>query len=842
MKKKTLRALPAFVAASFAVSAFAQTSTHEYTLQIERQPIADALTELSKQTGLQIGYVRDAATETIFVGPLNGRYTTEAAMTKLLVASGLSFERLNERTIAVSRSVSRESERRGVPTTELRTESAREQSFMRLAEVRLAEVPAVGDAPQSRATGTPASAQEADAGTQRRSRTMEEVIVTAQKRTERLQDVPISISVFKGEDLDRSTVQGTTEMLNRAPGVAATVSALGTPKLAIRGVTASNLAFAGSSPIAYYIDSMPFGFVKSAFVPDVNVYDLARMEVLRGPQGTLYGANAQNGVVRVLTNDANPDASAFKARTSVSSTEGGAENYRADMALNVPLISEKLAVRAVVGYQDLSGWIDKPNDVDANDAELVNGRVKINARPTDELSIGLSAWLSRSDLGSQSISDDDARNGSLGREPVTSDYDAYGLTINYDFPGVSLSSVTSYLDYTNESVLDLVPFFFNTLQRTVFDSEVLSQEVTLSSTHEGAWRWSLGGMYRDGEDRRRHRLLSFPQFAPTDYGDLSKSYAVFGELTRAFSDGRFELTGGLRYFSDDATARENYSTTLPLIRRTSTFDAVSPRVALTWHPQQDVTVYASYSEGFRSGFPQAPDIVRAAPQFPAVDADTLKNYEVGGKASLWGGRFVFDTALFYIDWRDMQQSLAVLVDGFPRTVNINTGSASGLGFEVAATISPVKELELGISVGWNDLAVDEVVRTFPAGSPPEGVILFDKGDRLVDSPELTLGASADYVFPLGRNGFQGRFSASANYTSKREINAVFTGIRRSTAGEPILIAGTSFSINSPSHWTATLFVDNVNNEQDPVTQDFLVPFWDSHVRPRTIGLQFEYSY
>lgn len=698
----------------------------------------------------------------------------------------------------------------------------------------LAQTPAEDSAAANGTEQRQADAQKADKPSGRRA--MEEVIVTAQKRAERLEDVPISISVLDGAELDRSTVQSAAEALNRVPGVAATVSALGTPQVIVRGVTTAGLALNGSSPVAYYVDSTPFGFVKSALVPDSNTYDLERIEVLRGPQGTLYGASALNGVVRILTKDADPEKVEFKARTSASSTEDGAESYRADLAVNLPIVEKKLAARMVVGYQDVGGWIDRPNEEDANDVEIKNLRLKVNANVTDQLSIGASAWLSRSDSGAQSISDDDRRNSSLAEEPVEADYDAYGFKIGYEFSGASLSSMTSYLDYANASTLDLVLFAFPTLQVSAFDSKVFSQELVLNSTHGGPWRWSIGGMYRDAEDRRRSRLLSFPTSPPIDYNDLSESTAVFGELTRILLDGKLELTGGLRYFEDDVTTKENLSftgsPTAALIERSNTFDSVTPRVVVTIHPSERSTFYASYAEGFRSGFPQNPNIVGAAPQFPPVDADTLQSYEIGMKGNRLDGHLSFDMAVFYMDWQDVQQTLSVLIGGFPRNVIINSGSASGMGVDFAASITPVEGLDLGINFGWNDLTMDRDVISGVA-------VLFREGDRLNLSPELTVGASADYVFPIGGRGLEGRFSASANYISEQEVHT----IAMVGTGDSMLIARTGFSLMSPNHWTATLFVDNVNDEDGAaVRQPFLFRDWDARARPRTVVLQLDYSF
>jgi len=156
---------------------------------------------------------------------------------------------------------------------------------------------------------------------------LEEIVVTAQKREQRLQDVPISMSVTTGADLDKSSIQSVSDALGLIPGVAVNVNGQGgESKLTIRGVSAAGALFAGPSPIGYYLDSVPFGLVGSAVVPDSNSYDLDHIEVLRGPQGTLYGASALNGVVRVLTNDAQLNDFDFKARATSSTTSSGGGN------------------------------------------------------------------------------------------------------------------------------------------------------------------------------------------------------------------------------------------------------------------------------------------------------------------------------------------------------------------------------------------------------------------------------------------------------------------------------------------------------------------------------------
>jgi outer membrane receptor protein involved in Fe transport len=154
-----------------------------------------------------------------------------------------------------------------------------------------------------------------------------DIVVTAQRSEERLQDVPISISVLSGDALEQSRAQGLTEVLRTVPGVAAPIGALGQPVLTIRGVTASSLAFAGASTAGVYFDSAPYGFVRSALAPDADIYDLSRIEVLRGPQGTLFGANAVKGPHGQYS-------TLVKSKQSVKSVSTRRRRWPADLALN----------------------------------------------------------------------------------------------------------------------------------------------------------------------------------------------------------------------------------------------------------------------------------------------------------------------------------------------------------------------------------------------------------------------------------------------------------------------------------------------------------------------------
>jgi iron complex outermembrane receptor protein len=676
---------------------------------------------------------------------------------------------------------------------------------------------------------------------------LEEIVVTAQKREERLQDVPIAITVMQGNLLDNSSSVSLFDALANVPGVAITGAQNaglqgGGAQLTIRGVTAGAPTLAGTSPIAYYLDGIPFGLVKSAVVPDLAPYDLNRVEVLRGPQGTLYGASAEDGVVRVITNAADLQNFDVKARLSDGTTEHGGDNYQGDLAVNVPLIDGKLAARAVVGQEDLSGWIDSPVRNHVNDERLTTARIKVDALPTDDLSIGVEAWHSDTKYGAPSLSRDNDTITATEPEPTDIKFNMYGLRIGYDFHSFSVNSMSGYIDYDSDNYFDISPVgpligitfpeqpSFPPLEHNVLNSKVFSEEINLASEQLEQWRWTAGLSYRDAKDQ----LLQ--QFLGVGNEDQSKAYAVFGELSRKFFHDQLEWTLGGRYYHDEESTTDLMPAPgVPVDRFNASFNATTPRVVLTWYPQPNLTAYASYSQGFRSGFGQQPVILEAAPGFPPVRPDKLNNYEIGSKGALWDGRLSFDAAVYYVKWNDVQQSLTVLYEGSTFGAFVNAGSASGAGAEFAVTTRVVDGLDVSLNSSWNGLKFDSDVDS------AEG-LLFVKGQRLNRSPEYTAGASLRYTFALGSGGYTGNLAASGNYTSQMSAPPQI-GVANGMIfeGSNLVIARVSATVKAPAHWSVTAFVDNINNyNRSPFPEFPGLQEWDERVRPRTYGLQFEY--
>lgn len=681
---------------------------------------------------------------------------------------------------------------------------------------------------------------------------LEEIVVTAQKRgSQNLQDVPVSISVMGGTRLDASAFQGINEAIATMPGVTQyTTAQSGGSRITIRGVAPAAAIFSSSSASAYYLDQMPFSFSRLSLTPDASPYDLDRVELLKGPQGTLYGAAALGGVVRILTR--NPDLNEFeiKGRAEVSDTEEGGVSYRGDMALNAPIVPGKLAVRVVAGYQDNSGWIDSPLADDLNDSEIKTARVKVGAQPTENLRIDFSAWYSRDNRDMMDTSLEDRTTPNDVRQPIQTDYDLYGLTLEYDFGNnISLVSSSSYMDYFNDGVMQIVPGLpldfelgpgIPNYLRTELQNELFAQEIRFYSNYDGPWNWSIGGFYRDTDEFS----LSEGVLGNSTDQLTSEQVAVFGEVTRSFLEGAVELTAGLRYFKDDVTLEE-LTRAVPLAPGEAlrfdddSFDQVTSRLVLSWYANSDLTAYASFAEGFRSGVLQDANTRILQPDLPNAEPDVLTNYELGVKGAAAEGRLRYDFAVYYLDWKDVQQSLRFLPtsggQSVPFTAVANAGDASGPGVDLGVDFAVTENLTIHGSLGWNDLTFDQDIVS------PTGDVLFAGGSRLDQSAEWTGSASADYGFTIGQSGYDGRLSASWSYSDSLDI--------RNPAGQfayadSIATSNASFTLTPPSkNLSFTFFVKNLSDEDGVVAiLDEVFPNFDTRLRPRTWGVQMSFAY
>ena len=654
---------------------------------------------------------------------------------------------------------------------------------------------------------------------------LEEIIVTAQKRDERLVDVPISITAFSNAMMVERGAAQLADFLQTAPGVGIIDSQSGTQNVQIRGINSTY----GNAPVGYYLDEMPFTLVGNTQVPDVRTYDLERIEVLRGPQGTLYGDGSIGGTIRILTRDPELTAFAGEADLTGSSTNDGDGNWAAKGLLNVVLKEDVAAFRAVVSEEQYDGWIDNVTSgvEDQNERDITNFRGKFRWVPTDRLDIVLSAWHTEEDAVGDALARDDGTTADPAAEYDT-EYDLYGATIRYRFDGFDLVSASTLMDYTGDSVTWIAGLFeFSDLT----DQDIFSQEIRLASTGEGNFRWTTGAFYRSMD---RHTVALLPAFAITQDLNLeSDSYALFGEGTWTTLEDRLDLTLGLRYFEDDRLYTEEVDPfLLDLIQSIDptftgvvdeNFDNVSPRFNLAYRFTDDWNMYANITEGFRTGQPQPALSLGLAALFgvdipSGIDPETMWSYEVGTKGLFLDGRALFEAAVYYNDWKDLQ--VPVVVTPQVRAL-VNGGTAVTQGIEMGITVNPAEGLSLSFAGSYTDAEFTESV---------PGININD-GDQIPNVPEVLLSASSTYRWPFTAS-LGGFLYGGIQYASERTDTVNFA-----IDGDSTTRLDLRFGVESDS-WSAYLFGDNVTDEDGAIA-----PYYSgaagpaTRLRPFTFGLQ-----
>ncbi len=369
------------------------------------------------------------------------------------------------------------------------------------------------------------------------------MIVTAEKRSSTVAKTPISITAVSGAELESRGITSVTALAQDVPGVALKSSGPGQTEFEIRGMTSSG----GSSPtVGFYLDDAPLTAPAAAqngkVVIDPDLYDLARVEVLRGPQGTLYGSGSMGGTIKVVTNQPNATAFDASAQTSLSGTEGGGFNHAEDAMINIPLVPDVLAVRVVGSEAQTSGWIDRivvgdfpvspdggtRGDVLAspviadhrgvNDENLEGGRISLLYKPTDRLTLTPYVFIQQiAQDGLNTFDSDPGRTAHYQpfdiKEPYSDRFVLYGVTGAYRFNGFELTSATSnWIRHSattqNESEELQLAFGLPSVYAadgglgpaaiTEYDiSRQFSQELRLTSSGNGRFQWLIGAFYSD---------------------------------------------------------------------------------------------------------------------------------------------------------------------------------------------------------------------------------------------------------------------------------------------------------------------------------------------------------
>jgi iron complex outermembrane recepter protein len=747
-------------------TAYAQTSKQRYDLNIARQALDSALKDLAQQTGLQIARLSDTIDGAAMVGPLTGQLSAEQALESLLGESGLTFKVVNERTIAVVKP--------GAEVPLSSTPAAATQTAMRLAQGKQSE----DSLPQTMGSSNTDEPAKGVTGAQE---ALEEVVVTAQKRTERLIDAPQSVSVLSGDDLFKLGAVQLRDYANHVPALSFTTIGAGYTKVSLRGVTTG---FDNNPTVGIYIDEVPYGS-SSAFAfggrlaLDAGLFDIDRIEILRGPQGTLYGASSIGGLLKYVTKQ--PDVTDFdvQLRAGMSGTEKGGFNYNGAVAVNVPM-GDRVALRASGFQVHDAGYVDNPTrgaeNVDRSD--VYGGRLDLLLEPTDALNVRLVGYGQNIDREGITTVDYAFSGAPLGddldqlrefAEPFGQHFRLASGTVSYDFGAAVLTSISAYQSMRVSIGFDLSRFLvpvFSSLGlpydaiglNEVITTNKFTEELRLASNGDGRWEWLLGAFYtRESSKDAQGLFFRTPPSqvtlnALTPARSRYEESAAFGDLTYHFTE-EFDMSAGLRY-SKNRQSRLN-ATTGNLAR--SDENVATYLANARYHFNERATGYLRYATGYRpgganfgsidpfTGLPLGPD---------TFAADRLKSYEIGFKSESVDRRLGIDAAVYYIDWSDIQVLSARSGIGF----FVNANAATVRGAELTLTARPVRSLLLGGVFAYTKPTLADDAPDLGARS----------GERLPNVPDFTAALNADYELPL--RSLRPTVGATVRYSADREAS------------------------------------------------------------------------
>lgn len=696
------------------------------------------------------------------------------------------------------------------------------------------------------------------------SSTLGTIIVTAEKRSEDIQNVPISISVIDEGTLDNLHATQLSDYAGYLPGF--TVVSGGSPgqaSLGVRGIT----PLSAGSTVATYIDETPLGTSSNygggaGNVLDLLPYDFQSLELLRGPQGTLYGAVALGGVLRYVTKPPDLDKWSWRVGADAFTTEGGSDaGYGGRFGFNAPIIPGQLALSASISRQDSPGYTDNvrtgQKDQDSYSQQAAHATLlwKVN----DDLSIRLQAIQSKndSDSGSNTALDPislkptygDLKNDNYVLEPYKKDTNYYNATVNWNLGFADFVSSTSYAETTQHNTLDAsmvygvaFPLFglpSAGISAVRYDLKLYktTQEFRLASHDDGPLEWLLGAFYTDENSKQNQGASAqFLDYSPIPGLDplavialpsTYKEYAFFGDLTWKFNT-TFDVTGGLRYAHNKQTFEENTSGALT---GTVNIDGRSSEDVTTWsfsprmHLTTDQMLYLRIATGYQPGGPNI-----ALPGVPlSVDASTLTNYEVGWKALFDDNRLMIDAAVFDVEWDKIQ--VTAQANGVGYLANGGTARSSGLEFSML--YAPVAGLRLGLNGAYTDAKLTEDI-------PSLGGL---DGDRLPAVPKWAMSATADWSFPVWA-GWTGRVGGGVRY-----VGGTFSGVEHNPTTFPqdsYTVADFNADVSN-DRWTVHLYIKNLTDKRvyaslaslpnaatGEVTKINGVP-----LQPRTIGIGFD---
>ncbi|WP_116809196.1 TonB-dependent receptor [Steroidobacter cummioxidans] len=677
------------------------------------------------------------------------------------------------------------------------------------------------------ALGSQAAEQSADSGV------LQEIVVTANKRNESLTEVPSTIALLTGDTLEQRGMQQFSEYIKAVPGLSAIdAAAPGRGQAVIRGVTSG--VKQNAPTVVFYLDDLPLTASSPLAVSGTNIFDpqladVERVEVLKGPQSTLYGASAMGGLIKIVTKQ--PSFSGFEGsvRTEFGGIEDGGAIYGANASFNLPL-SDRVALR-LSGYgRHRGGFVDNAryNDKDVNESDSYGVRAALRIQINDVLETSFSSMYQKTegDAYAYESLDPVTLKPMFGQyrfdlnynTAFSSEYQTVANTTTYDAGFATITNTLSYSqtddfflrDYSNQYYVFIptAPDGVGIPGRTTTVTERVTNEFRIASKEGEKIEWLAGLFYTREKDRYgAHISANDPvtgAVLPGEIGNVYtfdlfanfEEYAAFGDVTYNFSD-QFEVTAGMRYSKNEQDFRAPRSGVIsasPLLTGDSSDSANTYLVTASYHPTERSTIYARAASAYRPGSTQPLNNSAAPAEY---GPDHLWNYEVGVKGDWLGGTLSPELSIYHIDWSDIQ--LNSLVNGF--SVISNAGKAESEGVEASLTYRPIRGLSIAGAAAYNRAKI-------LTDNPSIGAVA---GDTLPFSPKWTGSLSIDYSMPVSAAA-DALFGVTYAYQGERYTalsgDAINTRYELPDYSTLDLRAGLEWSTYSVS-----LRIDNVTDER-----------------------------
>lgn len=622
---------------------------------------------------------------------------------------------------------------------------------------------------------------------------MADIVVTAQRRAQNVQDVPIAVSAFSGAQLSQQGVAQVETISLRVPGFYGGSFGASRPQLYIRGIGSRQFDPGSEASVGVFVDEVYLG--RSSGVLG-SLKDIDRIEVLRGPQGTLYGRNTIGGAINIITKGPTNSLTA-EAEAGISSYDG----YELFAAVGGPIAGDgRLKGRIAAWRTSRDGYIrNATTGGRGSGLDNYGGRLKLDFEPSDAVKLSGAVELIRDGDGAgfsginQGNPTDSrrvffAKAGLLGIgdpnpyvahwnvDPEFSRHiDAYSLKADMDLGGADLVSISAFRRQRGREVRDVDGSSLDTINQLTFEgSNQFTQELRLSSVPDGPLtfgntvNWIVGAFYyRDksfflydaflnsdsviNQLRGRNAIDSIDGYYRTD------SYAAFGQASWRPIE-QLEFTAGIRYSKDKKRAHYIGTTTEPGVPLIATpFDtggfgkswsSVDPRFVATYHISHDVNVYASYSKGFKSGGFQFSPFTQVA-ALSIFNPEKVRSYEIGLKSMLLNRTLRLNLSAFDYKYTNLQVSAGVVATTGGGVLNVITNAAASTirGAEMEAVISPSSRFEVNIAYAYLDAKYDTYVLV-PPGSAVTAATDFS-GTRLVRAPKHSISTGAQWTVPIG---------------------------------------------------------------------------------------------